>query len=143
VQYEQWAIMFQTKNAIIESHLLTAVGENQPIANVLQTVTPQYLPNLKKAFIPTMLKESIVYFTYLDDINSLIKKMSADECRQFKVTNINGIGPFWSGLVFKKNSTWFKKLNYIVTERMTCCKENKCRYHMCQTHDRDQCPIKF
>ncbi len=53
--------MFDATNQLIENHLRTGVGENKPIADVLQIVTPQYLSNLKTDLIPTMLNETIVY----------------------------------------------------------------------------------
>ena len=112
--------MFDTTNDIIENHLRTGVGENEPIADVLQIVTPQYLSNLKADLIPTMLNETIVYITDFNYINKLIKQMSDIECQQFQVFQIHGIRPsVWAGLVLKKNTTLFKEINDIVTCRMT------------------------
>jgi len=119
VQHNQWVILFWFNNTQIENLFRTAVGENQPMADVLQMVTPRYQSDLKTDLIPTMLNERIVLFVDMDTIYDLIKKMSATECQQFKVSNINGLGLTWASLVLKKNSIWFDELNYIVTERTT------------------------
>jgi hypothetical protein len=125
---EHLVILFHHENMIIEDQLRTGVGENKPIADLLQTVTPQYLLNMNKSsFIPTMLNGSIVYIDSLVKVNEVIAKMSTDECKQVKVSNINGIGPFWLSIILKKESIWFTELNNIVTHRMTrFYLENKC-----------------
>jgi len=118
--------MFEYKDSLAENRLRTGINENKPISDVLKIVTPKYLTNLETNLIPTMLNEPIAYFSYLDDINKLIMNMSAAECKQFKITYIHGMGPFWSSLVLKKNSIWFEELNNIFTHRMTRTQGNKC-----------------
>jgi hypothetical protein len=119
VQHEQWMIMFPYKNSDIESHLRTAVGEIKPIADVLQKVTPENLLNMKTDFISTMLNKERVYFDDLPTIIDLMQQMSTAECKQFKLSIINGIGPSWTSVGLKKNSSWIKKINAIVTTRRT------------------------
>ncbi len=111
--------MFPNKNSLIENHLRTAVGENKPIADVLQILTPQYLPDLKYNLISTMLNQSIVFFDDMSEINGWIAQMSTAECKQFQVSIIEGIGPFWASCILKKHSVWFNELNDRVTERLT------------------------
>jgi hypothetical protein len=111
--------MFKYKNIFIEKNLRLGLSENKPIADVLQTTAPQYLSDLKTALISTMLNQSVIYFTNMYDINALISQMSAAQCKEFRVSNVNGIGPQWSGLIVKKNSIWFNELNNLVTDRMT------------------------
>jgi hypothetical protein len=125
VQHDQWVIMFSS--TLLGDNLRTGVGENKPIADLLQIVSPRYASDIKTKLITTILNETIVYFTSLGDINNLIKQMNAAECKQFQVSKVNGIGPFWSGLVLKKNSIWFEKLNYMVTERTTRSHGNECK----------------
>jgi hypothetical protein len=119
VQDGEWILMFPDNGALIENQLRMGVGENKPVSDVLKIVTPQYLSIQNTDLIPTMLNTTIVYFTNLDDINGLVQQMTEVECQHFKVSIIDGIGPLWTSIALKKNSSWFEEINAIVTHRLT------------------------
>ena len=76
VEHDQWTLMFPEKYAVIENHLRAGVEDNQPIADVLQMMTPLYLVNLKTDLMSTLRAGRIVYFTDMYEINTVIKQMS-------------------------------------------------------------------
>jgi hypothetical protein len=120
VKYDNWTILFEIKNAEVELGLRNSTTEeNRPIGQVLRSFEPEYAINLDDNLFDTIMTKSYVYINGLDYINNMLDQMTIEQCKQFKVTRINGIGPLWLGLILKKKSIWYKELNAVVTHRMT------------------------